>query len=331
MNEHDEVGTRLASALHAEAETVRPEPALQSILARTRSAPARSRRLGWWPALAGAVAAGALVAVALVVFGGSPTSEPGPVASQRETTVYMLGFEPGDDARLFPEEVVAPNTGDPGVDAVNALLTHQPDDPDYTNVWANLNGDADPPTTAPIAVTSVIEADGAVYVDFSGPIDYPWGTGTIIDWLVFDSKLFTQQLVYTVQTTLDTADPLVITRDGTRVESVLAEPVSGISQPDPYALAPVQIESPAQGETVSSPVTVSGQSATFEGNVVWRVKQDGDVVEHGFTTSQGASGVFGPFEFSVDLPPGDYTVEAYEESAENGEIINLDSKDFTVE
>ena len=81
MTDHDDTGTRLAAALQDEAERVRPEPALQSILARTRSVPRRSRR--WWPAVAGAVSAGALIAVALVVFAAPPTTEPVAVAAQR--------------------------------------------------------------------------------------------------------------------------------------------------------------------------------------------------------------------------------------------------------
>ncbi len=337
MTEHDDAGTRLAAALFAEAETVRPEPALHSILARTRSAPVRRRSTVWWPSLVGAVAAGALVALAIVVFGGERTTEPpvaGGDAAEREVTVYYLAngdpIQDYDSARLFPQTVTTQDTGDPGLDAVNALLDSVPLDPDYSNSWSSLSEVSDSVLhlIAPVVARSVTEESGDITVDFSGPVDNPWDA--TIDWSV-DPAFFSQQLVWTVQDALDTAGLVVVTMNGEPVQRVLTARVDNPMQRDPDLLAPVQIQSPAQGETVSSPVTVSGQSATFEGNVVWRVKQDGKVVDHGFVQSQGANGVFGPFQFPVDLPPGDYTVEAYEESAENGDIINLDSKDFTVE
>lgn len=335
MSEHDEVGTRLAAALHAEADRTTPEPGLQLILSRTRPAPARSAVRRWWPAVVGAVAAAALIAVALTSTGGSGSPPQLPVADQpmRPVAVYVLHFEAGaawDDARLFSDEVEAHDTGDPGVDAVNALMTTIPSDPDYTNTWASLgpNDEDSLELVAPVSVRSVVEADGVVYVDFTGPVDNPWQGD--VDWAV-NPDFFTQQLVWTVQDALHTQAPLLVTIDGKRVDGLLTAPVHNPIARDPSILAPVQIESPAQGETVASPVTVSGLSATFEGNVVWRVKHDGKVVARGNVQSQGANGVFGPFEFTVGLAPGDYTVEAYEESAENGDIINLDSKDFIVE
>ena len=331
MNENNDLGTRLAAGLHEEAERVRPESALQLILARTRR-PRRSRC--WWPALAGAVVAGGLVAAALVVFTPEPTNEP-PVADQpaRPVTVYMIQTDPGamwDEASLVPDEVMAPDTGDRGVDAVNALFATAPTDPDYINVWTSLGSnraDNSLELVAPVVVSGVSEADGVIYVNFTGPVDNPWQG--IVDWVV-DPGFFTQQLVWTVQDALNSHAPVIVTRDGERLNTLLTAPLHNPVARDDSMLAAVQIESPEQGETLASPVTVWGQSATFEANVVWRVKQDGETVARGFTTSKGANGVFGPFSFTVDLPPGDYTVEAFEESAENGDIINLDSKDFTV-
>ncbi len=336
MSEHDEVGTRLAEALHAEAERTTPEPGLQRILARTRRAPAWRR----WLPLAIGVAAASVVAAALVVF-GLPAGSEGPLrqppvaggGSEREVMVYMLGSEPGygwDDGRLFPVEVTSPATENPGMDAVNALMSTVPRDPDYLNTWSSLRSASESSLhlIAPVSVTSVFAADGAIHVDFNGPVDNPWQE--LVSWAQ-DPALFAQQLVWTVQDAMDSRAPVLATIDGERAKRLLTAEVNTPLSRDPSVLAPVQIESPTQGESVSSPVTVSGQSATFEGNVVWRVKQDGEVVDHGFVQSEGANGVFGPFEFAVDLPPGDYTVEAYEESPENGDIINLDSKSFTVE
>jgi hypothetical protein len=319
MSDRDDVGTRLAAALHEEADRVRPEPALHSILARTRLAPTQARR--WWAPAAGALAAAALVAMALVVLTARPATEPTPASAEREVTVYFSTA----DGKLVPETLTVPATDNPGADAVNALLTKQPSDPDYGNPWSAL--DRGRLTTGPVTLQSVTEIDGVVTVDFAGPVDNPWNASP----LSIYPEVPVQQLVFTVQDAVGSVAPIYITMGGSLVDEVLATQVKQPIQRDRYALAPVRIQSPMQGETVSSPVTVSGQSATFEANVVWRVKQDGEVVERGFTTSKGANGLFGPFEFTVELPPGDYTVEAYEESAENGEVINLDSKDFTVE
>jgi len=270
-----------------------------------------------------------------VESGGAEATTNAPTTS--EMTVYMLGSGPGSGSdynagRLFPQRTTAPDTGEPGLDAVNALLKTEPVDPDYMNVWSYLQDGGDEGSLAlkeeAISVPSVTERDGVITVDFSGPVDSPWEGE--IGWVV-DPRFFSQQLVWTVQDALDSKAPLLITMDGEPVERVLTAEVDNPIERDPYVLASVQIEHPAQGETVSSPVRVSGQSATYEATVVWRVKRDGEVVEKGFTTSEGANGIFGPFKFNVDLPPGDYTVEAYEESAENGEVVNLDSKDFTVE
>jgi len=335
MSEHDDLGARLARALQEEAEAVRPEPALHPILARTRR-PSRSRR--WWPALAGAVAAGGLVAAALVVLTPGRTREP-PVATQTEptktppsggatATVYFTNGE----GRLVPEQVAVPDTADP-MSAVEALLSASPSDPDYGNSWQVLDDPTNECLKAPLSVRSVSRQGGLTTVDFDGPVDDPWTCD--VGW-AFDPVAFSQQLVWTVHDALDSAglggaERVVVTMDGEPVDTVLSAEVDNPIQPDPAALAPVQIESPTQGETVSSPVTVSGQSATFEGNVAWQVQEGNAIVDHGFTTSQGANGVFGAFEFTVELPPGDYTIEAYEESAEDGEAINLDSKDVTVE
>jgi len=330
MTDHDDTRARLAAALRGEAERVQPEPALHSILARTQR-PSRSRR--WWPALAGAVAAGGLVAAALVVIGARPTSEPEPAATQREVTVYMVGPATGrlTEAHLFPQPITTPDTGDPGWDAVNALLNTESTDPDYINPWWFLQERKDDDgmqPSAPVSVTSVTGQSGVITVDFSGPVDEPWDA--LFSWVV-DPRFFSQQLVWTVQDALDSKAPVSVTMNGEAVDMVLTGEVKNPIKRDPSALAPIQIEFPGQGDMVSGPLTVSGRSATFEANVVWRVKQDGEVVEKGFTTSEGANGGFGPFTFNVDLPPGNYTIEAYEESAEDGRVINLDSKDFTVE
>jgi len=98
---------------------------------------------------------------------------------------------------------------------------------------------------------------------------------------------------------------------------------------DPAAISPIIIETPTDEATVSSPVTISGTSDTFEANVVWEVRGDGTAKDG--TTMGGTMGERAPFEFTVDLPPGDYTARAFAESAEDGGVVAEDTTSFTVE
>jgi hypothetical protein len=63
---------------------------------------------------------------------------------------------------------------------------------------------------------------------------------------------------------------------------------------------------------------VAGEAAAFEANVPWRVLDaSGAEVTSGFaTTSEGQ--VFAPYSFTVDLPPGAYTVEISEDDPSGG-------------
>ena len=58
--------------------------------------------------------------------------------------------------------------------------------------------------------------------------------------------------------------------------------------------------SPTEGETVSSPVTISGYGTAFEATISWEVYRDDEKVAEGFTQG-GANGEFGEFTDTVDL------------------------------
>lgn len=80
----------------------------------------------------------------------------------------------------------------------------------------------------------------------------------------------------------------------------------------------VQIDQPAEGAEVDSPVTVSGDAAAFEANVPWRVLDpEGNETAAGFTmTTEGQT--FAPYSFTLDLDPGTYTVEISEDDPSGG-------------
>ncbi|MEZ5171685.1 MAG: Gmad2 immunoglobulin-like domain-containing protein [Acidimicrobiia bacterium] len=79
--------------------------------------------------------------------------------------------------------------------------------------------------------------------------------------------------------------------------------------------ATIRVESPVAGETVTSPLTVTGSSATFEGNVLISVTDSsGTVVYDSFFTSTGANDNWGPFEETIefDAAPGPATLTLWE-------------------
>ena len=92
------------------------------------------------------------------------------------------------------------------------------------------------------------------------------------------------------------------------------------------------IESPAQGATVPTTFTVTGRAATFEANVVWELKRGDATVRNGFTTAQECC-TLTPYSFTVNAPPGDYTLVVHDTDESDGEGIGTsqDTKDITVQ
>ena len=316
----------LHQAIESYAASVQPTDRLSAIQARTREPEAEHGRRTWLLAGGSALVAASVVAAAVVLAPSDDPSDPAtgsrddnaPVAgASREFTVFALAAV-GDRGRLYPSEVGTAVTGDAGMGAVRSLLDAKPQG--QVNVWASVPDSVD--------VASVTEANGQVVVDFSGPVDDPWPASEP-SW-AFDPALFSQQLVYTVQAELDTDAPLIVTMDGEPTDTVLTHRVGPEPlEADPAALSPILIDAPAEGATVSSPVTVRGTSDTFEANVVWEVSRDGDVVEQG-TAMGGTMFDRRPFRFTVDLPPGTYTLRAFETSAEDGSLVAEDTRTFTV-
>ena len=62
-------------------------------------------------------------------------------------------------------------------------------------------------------------------------------------------------------------------------------------------IAPVLIDSPAQGAKVPTQFAVTGRAATFEANVVWELKRGDATVRNGFTTAQECC-TLSPYSFT---------------------------------
>jgi germination protein M len=93
------------------------------------------------------------------------------------------------------------------------------------------------------------------------------------------------------------------------------------------ALPAILVESPAPGETVSSPLVIRGTANTFEANFMVELRAEGEAkpLYENFVTATSGNGTRGTFEHSIDFvtdseQPG--TLVVYERSAEDNSIVN---------
>ena len=291
-----------------------------------------------------ALATGSVVLLAAgcgteVTVGSSPTPTPTPSPTESATASPSPSESPSESSRESPEvetsefgvyfivdtraglslarEVRDLPASDPAEAAVEAMLDG-PDDPDYTSPWN--------PATEVIRVQR--ESDGIVVVLSEEARTADVGSEA--------AALMVQQLVYTVTEAMDPTDT---------VQLFIGEEAAGelwgsvtwdgpVDRDDPLAVRSfVQIDSPREGESLTSPVTVEGEAAAFEANVPWRVlDESGAEVETGFTTTS-AGQTFAPYSFTVDLDPGTYTVEISEDDPSGGEggTPMTDTRTITVE
>lgn len=232
----------------------------------------------------------------------SPEPSPSPTATPADVTVYYL-VDTRAGIRLARETHEV--TGDDPVVAAVERMIAGPTDPDYSTAW-------DPGTQ----VLGVTRSAGTLTVDLSEEARTASigseGAATMV-----------QQLVWTATAAEgDDAAGVMLTIAGEPAGELWGavtwtDPVTRVDPLDIRQL--VQIAVPAEGATSSSPVEVSGDAAAFEANVPWRVLDPaGGVVATGFaTTSEGQT--FAPFTFTVELPPGTYTVEISEDDPSGGE------------
>jgi hypothetical protein len=330
----------LRRALHDAVADVEPHDALAQIRSRTNKVVPMNRR--WLlPTLAAA-------AVMAVVIGGafwinrdndngpgasgtptpsvSPSEDPSSGPTPTDTTnravpVYYVGATANGHGlyREFQKRPVC-RAADCLLKASTVqAIAGTPIDGDYTSPWPSGTG------------LNAASYDGdTLTIDLSGNIhDRPAGMSQA------DAELAVQQLIYSAQAGLGQGRPPVqLLIDGSHTDQVLgvpaSEPLAAANADD--VLAPVQIDAPEQGATVSSPVRVTGRAAVFEANVVWEVLVGGDaVVKHGFTMATECC-TLSPYSFTVDLDPGTYTLVVHD-SDESGEgrPVNQDTKEFTVQ
>ncbi|MFC0622705.1 Gmad2 immunoglobulin-like domain-containing protein [Kribbella deserti] len=243
-----------------------------------------------------------------------PEVSPEPTET-RAVPVYWVGDTVGIEnvgPKLY--RTFVPIKGRAAYEAVLAMTASKADDPDYRSPWFGAK------------VNAVQVGSKVITVDFA---ELP-RTKLDKDY----AELALQQLVYTVQGTLQSQAPVKITHNGRDVRTVFgaANALTPIRRaPLMEVQAFVWINSPTNGVKTTSPLQVTGIASAFEATVNWQVRnlKTRAVVQTGFTnTAEGQK--HSPYAFTVKLPAGEYELLVYQESGEDGSITNADSKTFSV-
>lgn len=199
--------------------------------------------------------------------------------------------------------------------AVTAMATIRPDDPDYQTAWST------------IGMVEVSESGGGLMVDLNSD-GFPAALSNS-----FTAAQTLQQLVWTATAAYGESVPVTVVVDGgTNVswgKDMFGRPLTR----DVSLRSPVWIIDPVTAQTdQAGRVTVTGESTSFEGTVDYQIRsaQTGDVVAEG-SAQGGANGDFAPFELTVDLVAGDYTVIVFAPDASGANPLGEgDSKTWTV-
>ncbi len=346
---HDVLETRLRRALNTEASMVNPSG---DGLGRIRAGIEEQQASIWWRRPAVALVAAAMVGLAVggvaVALGQddkgpnqsagptqapqtsaptteapSPTQTPSPTSpstgasttarvpalpSTVDVPVYYVADD-GRDLRLYREFHRADTHPEGKIaTAVAEMFGDRAIDPDYSSSWP-----------ASTDVLSVSRSGETATVDLSA---FP-AVGADAE------TKAVQQLVYTVTATDKAVKRVRLLVDG-------KAPRSGHSDwSDPVARAPmldvqglIWILGPTQNSTVGSPVKVTVYGTAYEGNVTIKVFRGDEEVASTFVTT--AMGEFREASTTIQLDPGTYAIRVYDENAEIGELIERDSKAFTV-
>ncbi len=167
----------------------------------------------------------------------------------------------------------------------------------------------------------VAVVDGVATVDLSTEFDSGGGS--------LSMQLRTAEVVFTL-TQFQDVHSVTILIDGKSVEAIGGEgiPASGLSRKDFTNVTPaILVESPVPGQSVTSPLEVSGISNTFEATVNYSVNDpDGLVLKDGSTMATAGTGTWGDFRFTVDYRTardGLGSVIAWEVSPKDGSQQNV--------
>lgn len=230
-----------------------------------------------------------------------PVPEP---ARSRVAAYFLRGEKLGVGGRQAEGEAVARA-------AVEALLEGPTDDERAAGLTTAI---PDGTELLDLAVT-----DGTATVDLSGAFDDGGGSASM--------QARVAQVVATL-TQFPSIERVSFRLDGEPVtaiggEGVAVDPPLGRADIEPQTPA-ILVESPAPGETVSSPLTIRGTANTFEANFrVSVTAADGSTLYDSFVTATSGSGERGTFEETFELAEGaatgPVTLTVWEDNASSGE------------
>lgn len=281
---------------------------------RTRLAPLA---IGMALALTGCGDDGASLAPAASPSPTTSASSAAPTPSASADTearaIYWLGAakEPRGP-RLYREFVRRPATADAVRDAVSAMLSLEPTDPDYTSLWADGT-----------TVRDVRREGTTAVVDLSREATTNGGGSAF-------EEMSLQQLVHTVTAADPSVTAVRLLVEGKPVETLWgsADASKPISRGPSYeVLGPVWLDVP-DGSVLTG--EFGGTATVFEATVSWQLRQGPELVEEGFATATEGGPGRGTWTATADVPPGDYELWAFESSAEDGRVTWLDTKRVTV-
>ena len=225
---------------------------------------------------------------------GSETTETEPSDVQTYRIWFTQGSLPSEAAigreYLFPVWREGPTTEAVGAEALRLLL----DGPTAAEREPGVDASSQIPSGTRLLGLDI--DGGTATVDLTSEYESGGGSASMFARLA--------QVVYTL-TEFPTVQRVSFMLDGEPVdvfsgEGILLEEPVGRKE---YAelMPPILVESPAIGDTVSSPVKISGTANVFEANVTARIlDENGDELVSRFTTATCGTGCRGTF--SVELP-----------------------------
>jgi hypothetical protein len=215
--------------------------------------------------------------------------------------VYVVGATQRGP-QLYREFRRGPAAGLERVRAALGGMAPQPDDQDYSTLWPGVR------------ITDLGRNGDELAVVVSGPPSEP-------------ETMAVQQLVYTATAADPSLRRVRISGPGLPAS---AYRVPFVRAPQAEVLAPVWIISPVDGATVGRRVTLRGDASVFEATVSIEVMRGGTMVRSTFATASTGAPGRGTWSSVVTLPAGQYELNAFESSAQDGSVQNLDTKRITV-
>lgn len=224
----------------------------------------------------------------------TPIGDPALVPIRQRATIVVVGAPVADEHRVFAaiEMLVAPN--------------------DRPGFGTSIPGGTE--------LLDVVIDSGVATVDLSSEFESGGGSHAMFTRLA--------QVVFTA-TQFPEVDSVLFSIDGEVVDVFSGEGIlleGPQTREDYYGILPqIFLDTPAIGESVESPVTISGVANVFEAVVSYEIVAGGEVLVDGSAIASCGTGCWGDYQVTVDFNVPEQTggeVVVYEVSAQDGSRIN---------